>query len=226
MPCQRSVGMGEMAFEQPVWRHNPSEFDLSTFISTFMPSIAIQHAQAIFQAASPVLRIHAVGGLKWKRKIEKNPRDARIGPWLRGEYDVLDDAVWRSKGACLYLVQSSDGHIRYVGISRNGVKHRWRTSPAYDAETMLRLPQDQLFHSQCWRRIEELSKANPTMSYEVRTIAHIALGGILSRIGPPLSGFLVLDDDGEGMCAGVERWLCNHSDGEFISWNTAMTGRG
>jgi hypothetical protein len=186
---------------------------------------AVLHAESIFQAASPVLRIHAVGGPSWKRNIAKNPRDSRIGPWLRGKYDVLNDEAWRSKGACLYLVRSSDGNIRYVGISRNGVKHRWRTSPAYDAETMQRLPQDQLFHSQCWRHIEAASKNNPNLSFEVRTISHVALAKVLSLIGPPLSGFLVLEDDGEGMCAGVERWLCNHSQGEFISWNTAMTGR-
>lgn len=186
---------------------------------------AALHAESIFLAASPVLRIHAVGGPLWKRNIAKNPSDARIGPWLRGKYEVLNEEVWRSRGACLYLVRSSDGHIRYVGISRNGVKHRWRTSPAYDAETMQRLPQDQLFHSQCWRHIEAASKVNPELSFEVRSISHTALARVLLLIGAPLSGFLVLEDDGEGMCAGVERWLCNRSDGEFISWNTAMTGR-
>ncbi len=191
-----------------------------------MPQTAVLNAESIFQSATPVLRIHAVGGPLWKRNIAKNPRDARIGPWLRGEYDVLNEQVWRSKGACLYLVRSSDGHIRYVGISRNGVKHRWRTSPAYDAVTMERLPKDQLFHSQCWRHIEAASKANPALIFEVRAISHLALAKVLSSLGAPLSGFLVLEDDGEGMCAGVERWLCNRSHGDFISWNTAMTGRG
>jgi hypothetical protein len=162
-----------------------------------MSSKAVVHADSIYQAASPVLRIHAVGGPLWKRNIAKNPGDSRIGPWLRGKYDVLNEDVWHSKGACLYLVRSSDGNIRYVGISRNGVKHRWRTSPAYDAETMQRLPQDQLFHSQCWRHIEAASKINPKLSFEVRTISHIALAKVLLHIGTPLSGFLVLEDDGD-----------------------------
>ena len=107
---------------------------------------ALRHAQFIASHATPVLKISAVGGRLWKRNVAKG---ARIGPWLQGAYDVLDSEAWQSKGACLYLVMSKDAAIRYVGISRNGLKHRWRTSPAYDAETMDRLSQNQLFHSQC-----------------------------------------------------------------------------
>ena len=44
-------------------------------------------------------------------------------------------------------------------------------------------------------------------------------------MGGPLSGFTVLKDDGESVVAGVERWLCNNSSDDLVSWNTAMTGR-
>ncbi|MDR5755322.1 hypothetical protein QCE48_31755, partial [Caballeronia sp. LZ024] len=111
----------------------------------------VKYANAIFNAATPVIRIHGIGGGRWKRNVAKG---ARIGPWLQAKYDILDAAVWAAKTPCLYLVAGSDDVIRYVGISRNRLKDRWRTSPAYDADTMIRLPENQLFHSQCWKHIE------------------------------------------------------------------------
>ncbi len=190
-----------------------------------MQSSAQVLAESIYAAATPVLHIQRLTGPRWKRKIEKNPCDARIGPWLQAQYTVVNDAAWRNKGACLYLVKAAGGPVRYVGISRNGMKHRWRTSPSYHADTMVRLSEDQLFHSQCWKHMEAAASTNPAIQIEVRCIQHEALAPELARLGPPLSGFLALGDDGEGTCAAVERWLCNRSEGQFLSWNTAMTGR-
>lgn len=187
-----------------------------------MSNVAIKHAKTIFNAATPVIRIFGVGGKRWKRNVAKG---ARIGPWLQGEYEIVNEPAWRSKGACLYMVQASDSVIRYVGISRNGLKHRWRTSPAYDAETMVKLPKNQLFHSQCWKHIETESKANPGITFEVRAISAEVLVPVLERIGAPLSAFVVLKDDGESVVAGVERWLCNNSSSQLVSWNVAMTGK-
>ncbi len=186
---------------------------------------AAEIAHWIFGAATPVLRIHRLDRPFWKRRIESNPRDGRIGPWLSATYSILDEAAWRSRDACLYMARAGSGPIRYVGISRNGVKQRWRTSPAYDADTMGRLPQDQLFHSQCWRHMQGEASTTPAIDVEVRTIQHRELADELGRLGPPLSGLLSLGDDGEGVCAAVERWLCNRSEGSFLSWNTAMTSR-
>lgn len=190
-----------------------------------MSDPAIKIAESIFCAATPVLHIHRLEAPLWKRKIDQNPSDARIGPWLQARYTVLSEEAWRNRGVCLYMVKQKSESIRYVGISRNGVKHRWRTSPAYDANTMNRLPENQLFHSQCWRHMQSAFAADLQVSVEVRTIMHNTLAAQLSALGPPLSGFLALGDDGEGMCAAVERWLCNRSSGSFLSWNTAMTGR-
>lgn len=190
-----------------------------------MSQQTIDLANSIYSAAVPVLRIHSLAGPRWKRNIAKNTKDARIGPWLKAKYTVVNESVWRDRAACLYLVRTSDGHLRYVGISRNGIKHRWRTSPAYDAHTMIRLQEDQLFHSQCWRHMEAAAQRKPDLSIEVRSIQFRSLAAELSRLGPPLSAFLALGDDGEGLCAAVERWLCNRSAGEFLAWNTAMTGR-
>lgn len=193
--------------------------------SNMLEKSAAEIAESIFETAAPVLRIHRLERPLWKRRIESNPRDGRVGPWLSADYSVLNESAWRGKGPCLYMVKTGSGAVQYVGISRNGVKHRWRTSPAYDAVSMARLPDDRLFHSQCWRHMQEEAARDPAIGVEVRTIQHCELAAELARLGPPLSGLLALGDDGEGMCAAVERWLCNRSEGEFLSWNTAMTGR-
>ncbi len=185
-----------------------------------MENIANQYASTIFAAATPVIKIHGVGGKQWKRNVAKG---SRIGPWLQGEYEIIDELVWREKQPCLYLVCGNDLNIRYVGISRNGLKHRWRTSPAFDAETLERLPVNQLFHSQCWKQIEAESHSTPGTSYEVRVITAGKLSGILQQLGAPLSAFCVLQDD-ESLVASVERWLCNRRTPTLASWNVAMTG--
>lgn len=185
-----------------------------------MHNNAIQHARAILKAATLVIKIYGVGGRRWKRNVEKG---ARIGPWLQGKYEILDDAAWRYGGPCLYLVAGNDSRIRYVGISRNGLKHRWRTSPAYDAETMERLPENQIFHSQCWKHIEAEKESNPGQTYEVRAITAEQLLPVLEKLGAPLSALAIFGDDGESVVAGVERWLCNHKNNDLVCWNSAMT---
>ncbi len=178
------------------------------------------YAREIFSAATPVLQIHSIGGSRWKRNVEKG---ARIGPWLQAKFDVLDRKVWVAKVPCLYLVAGSDNLIRYVGISRNRMKDRWRVSPALDAETMIRLPENQLFHSQCWKHIERETESNAAATFSVRCITSVKLLPLLERLGPPLSAFAALSGDGEGIVAGVERWLCNHKSSRLVSWNVAMT---
>ncbi len=187
-----------------------------------MDTNAKRFAKEIYASATPVIRIHGIGGKRWKRNVAKG---SRVGPWLQAEYQILNETVWRQEAAVLYLVAGQDGAIRYVGISRNGLKHRWRTSPAYDAVTMARLPQNQLFHSQCWKHIERESLAQPGRSYEVRAITAASLRPVLARLGPPLSAFTAFKDDHESMVASVERWVCNHRDTELVPWNVAMTGR-
>lgn len=187
-----------------------------------MENLAIQIAQIIFAAAKPIIRIHGVGGKRWKRNVASG---GRIGPWLQGDYSIVNESAWKEKGACLYLVQGNDGAIRYVGISRNGVKHRWRVSPAYDAETMTPLPKRQLFHSQCWKHIEAECTSRPGSSFEVRSIGAQSLVPLLGRMSAPLAGFLALGSDYEGIVAGVERWICNNSNSQLAKWNVAMTGK-
>ena len=182
---------------------------------------AVEQARQIFNHATPVIRIDGVGGRLWKRNVAKG---GRIGPWLQGKYRILDDKVWRAKGPCLYLVTGSDNVIRYVGISRNGLNHRWRTSPAYDAETMQQLPQKQIFHSQCWKHIERESRSTPEISYEVRSITPRQILSLAPQLGSQIAALVqAFPDDGESVVAGIERWLCNHSSDKLVSWNVAMT---
>ena len=171
---------------------------------------------AIYAAAKPIIEIDGVGGKPWKRNVQ---RGARIGPWLQAQFRIVDEAAWNEKAPCLYLVRGNDSLIRYVGISRNGVRHSWRTSPAYDAATMVELPQRQLFHSQCWRHIEAECTSQPHRRFEVRSINGAMLAHSIEKIGPPLSGFLALGNDHEGLVASVERWICNHRSDMLACWN-------
>ena len=187
-----------------------------------MNKIAMEHTASIYKGADSVIRIKGIGGKKWKRNVAKG---GRIGPWLQADYEIINDSAWKSKEACLYLVAGNDHCVRYVGISRNGLKHRWRTSPAYDALTMARLPQNQLFHSQCWKHIEAETTSNPNATFEVRSITALNLLPILESLGEPISAFTALRDDGESVVASVERWICNYSSSRLANWNIAMTGK-
>lgn len=177
-------------------------------------------ANSIFTAAQPVLRIHGLSGPRWRRNVAKG---ARIGPWLQASFQVLDEMSWKARRPCLYMLAGSDGGIRYVGISRNRMADRWRVSPALDADTLAQLPRRQLFHSQCWRPMEDEVTCHPQSSYEVRCIDGVSLTRLVSRLGPPVSGFAALAGDDEGVVAAVERWMCNQQTGQLVPWNKAMT---
>ncbi len=178
-------------------------------------------ALSLYQKATPVIKIHGVGGKEWKRNVAKG---SRIGPWLQGNYEILNEQTWREKGACLYFVAGCDSSIRYVGISRNGLKHRWRTSPAYDAVTMVKLTKNQIFHSQCWKHIERESLSYPTITFEVRCISAKQIIENNHLLSPQITSLVkAFEDDGESIVAGIERWFCNGKSSDFLSWNIAMT---
>lgn len=182
-----------------------------------------QIAQSIYQAATPVLRIRGTGSRQWIRNVPST--DPRYGPWLQADYQVLNERAWTAQGPCLYLVGSSDGGVRYVGISRNGLKHRWRLSPAYDATSRTPLAKRQLFHSQCWRHVERELQENFGRSFEVRRLDAVYLVSHLLKMGGPLAGLAAVQAHGESVLAGVERWLCNHQSADLAVWNKAMTGK-
>jgi hypothetical protein len=177
---------------------------------------------SIFKAAKSVLRIHGMAGPKWRRNVASG---ARIGPWLQASFDVVDDVAWKARTPCLYMLAGTEGGIRYVGISRNRMADRWRVSPALDADTLVQLPRRQLFHSQCWKPMQDEVARAPHQTYEVRCIDGASLTQAVSRLGPPVSGFAVLAGDHEGVVAAVERWICNQQTAQLVPWNKAMTRR-
>ncbi len=181
-------------------------------------------AVAIFQAAAPVINIHALlGGSRWVRRVPKD--DRRYGPWLQADYEILNKKVWQQPGACLYLVCASDSIIRYVGKSCNRLKDRWRTSPANDAENpQQEIPQKQLFHSQCWKHMETESAADPGIRFQVRAISAERLVPLLKEIGPPVSSLTESGIDSNSVVKRVEGWLCRHRSNELVRWNVAGTG--
>lgn len=184
---------------------------------------AEQLANEIFQAATPVIHIHSVGGRRWIRNVPQS--DGRYGPWLQAKYTVLDPAAWADCTPCMYLVAGRhDSFIRYVGISRNRMRDRWRESPAVDQETGQKI-ENQLFHSQCWRHIETELLVRGVTEYEVRCINGHQLRAVIELLGPPISGFAALGSDAEGIAASVERWICNNRSPRLASWNVAMTGK-
>ena len=112
---------------------------------------ALDHALALYRAASPILKISGLGIRKWRRNDGKAA--ARTGPWLPARYEVLDRKRWDARVPSIYFVAGADSIIRYTGISRNKVSDRWRECPAIDHETGLLLSMRELHHS-CGRQCE------------------------------------------------------------------------
>lgn len=104
--------------------------------------------ESVAALSAPVLVITGMAEPWWTRKVK--PGDRRGRPWLSAEKKVIDDAAWDRRGACLYMLTGPDDNVRYVGISVNRLKDRWRMSPAREVDTLLDLPEGRLFHSQCW----------------------------------------------------------------------------
>ncbi len=154
---------------------------------------------------------------------EVSPDDPRFGPWLQGYYRILDSALWDKRAPCVYLVaEARQQRIRYVGMSKNRMRERWRESPAIDHETGRQIGY-QLFHSQCWRLIEAEFSRGGASEYEVRCLSGSQIGIVLSRLGPPLSHLADINGDAESQAASVERWMCNNSSATLVPWNMAMT---
>jgi len=177
----------------------------------------------LLHCARAVLSLHGLGGQRWIRNVPAT--DARHGPWLQAQFEVLDPDFWKAGGPCLYLVTGQDGALRYVDISRNGLKHRWRLSPALDAASGEPLRERQLFHSQCWKHIEAECKQDSQARFTVHGLGERALIEALRTLEDPVRHLAELDEDGETVTAAIERWICNRASDSLARWNVAMTAR-
>jgi hypothetical protein len=154
---------------------------------------------------APVLVITCMAEPWWTRKVR--PGDRRSGQWLTAEYEVIDSAAWHRRGACLYTLTGADGNVRYVGISVNRLKDRWRTSPAREVGTNRDLD-NRLFHSQCWRWLMVETETNTAARFELRAVSAEALA--------ELTGY---PDAYDQLVRRVELELIGQQSATFAPWN-------
>ncbi len=165
--------------------------------------------------SKPVLEVSEIGGREWYRK----PKDGRRGPWLSAKYKVLDQTLWLRRTSCIYFVRHAQT-LRYVGISLNRLEDRWRTSPAYTVDDVL-LPGDELFHSQCWPKICEHTRAGNKDTFSVSVLSGIELIELLRPLEHKLNHLAVFSEDPEIIVTVLEMWICKYGNG---LWNKALTG--
>ncbi len=169
-------------------------------------------AKAIIQASRPVLNITGFNDSEWYRK----PRDARKGPWLQGRYEIIDEKLWREKRPCLYFLTKDSGELKYVGISVNKIKDRWRTSPAFDKYENP-LNRYEMFHSQCWPHMCKAKRAGSSDSYSVSVIHDTDLVEVLSTINHEISALSIFKNDPEIAVIAMEVWFIKNFKGQL--WN-------
>ena len=170
----------------------------------------------LVSGSSPVLKINEVGGRQWYRK----PKDGRRGPWLSAQFEFLDKAIWERRGPCIYFVTDPKEVLRYVGISLNKLSDRWRTSPAF-TESDEPLSGDEIFHSQCWRRIAHPTKREAS-PFIISVLSGNEVLALLPNLDHELSALAILRNDPDIIVTVLELWVCKYGHGTL--WNKALTG--
>ena len=169
-------------------------------------------ASAIIKVSRPVININGFNDSEWYRK----PKDSRKGPWLQGRYEVIDEKLWRERKPCLYFLTKDNGELKYVGISVNKIKDRWRTSPAFDVNEKP-LNRNEMFHDRCWPHMCDAKKAGSNDTYVVSIIHDTELVEVLSTINHEISGLSVFKNDPEIAVIAMEVWFIKHLQGQL--WN-------
>ena len=169
-------------------------------------------ASAIIQASRTVLNITGFNDSEWYRK----PRGSRKGPWLQGRYEVIDEKLWNEKKPCIYFLTKDNGELKYVGISVNRIKDRWRISPAFDKNENP-LNRHEMFHSQCWPRMCDAKRAGSSDTYVVSVIHGTDLVEVLSTINHEISALSVFKNDPEIAVVAMEVWFINNFQDKL--WN-------
>jgi hypothetical protein len=184
-----------------------------------MPNRALH---TIFEVASPFLRVKGLLSPEhlWLRDVGTG--DSRREPWKAGAYQRIDECMWARKSSCLYIVQSSDGGFRYVGVSGKGIKQRWREAPALDVATLQKLPAPHIFHRPCWKNIQQELESGTSTSFEVRVIFSRELRAVLGRQSViDLAALCVLTDS--EIVNQVEVWFRARRIPDnplgFLGWN-------
>lgn len=164
--------------------------------------------------AKPVLQINGFSKNYWCRNVKN--QDKRKGPWLSANYRVINDKKWNTKGACVYLVINEKSELKYVGKSKNKLKDRWRTSPAFD-QFGNALGRKELFHNQCWPHMCEDSLNGNSESYEVMVLGVPEINDFLNSEELNTVILNVDTSDHALFVQQFENWLINISSGSL--WN-------
>ena len=197
---------------------------LRTTSTTQLPPADAAVLAALFQATQPFLRIKGADRIDWRR-VMKNPRDARIGPWKwRAKFDVMDAYTWNREGEVLYFVSDGQGSVRAVGQSNDRLKTRWKEVPMSRIHDASPMGQRGLFHTTAWPAIEaELNKGEST-AYTVSAIFRDELTPLCQRIGGPLAQALeVQETRHKRLSYHVETWVCGLKYHGLPLWNKQKT---
>lgn len=163
---------------------------------------AEQCAVEIVNSARPVVRINGFNSNEWYRK----PRDGRKGPWLQGQVEILDSKLWNERCACLYFLLDSRREIKYVGISVNQLKDRWRLSPAYDSNEQP-LNRKEMFHSQCWPHMCRLAREGYKETYSIVLLHDHELLTVLSTLNNEINSLSFMKNDPDIAVIAMEVWF-------------------
>ncbi|RVU30951.1 GIY-YIG nuclease family protein [Neptunomonas marina] len=166
----------------------------------------------IVAASKPVIQINGFTNNEWYRK----PKGSRKGPWLQAEVEVLDQNLWNKRVPCLYFLANSKGELKYVGISVNRIKDRWRSSPAYDAADNP-LQRNEMFHSQCWPHMCNLKKSGVDEKYVVSVIHDSELVHVLGGLDHEVSALSAMRSDPDIAVIAMEVWFIKHLGHQL--WN-------
>lgn len=171
-----------------------------------------QCAAKIVEASTPVLKIDGFTGDLWYRK----PKDGRKGPWLQGRVEFLNEKRWNTRTPCLYFLLNSSSQMKYVGISVNQLKDRWRMSPAYDLNEVS-LNRGEMFHSQCWPHMCNLENQGIKETYSIVVIDGPELLAVLTDLDHEISALSIMKNDPEIAIIAIEVWFIKRF--KNILWN-------
>lgn len=186
--------------------------------------LAATLADELTAIATPVLRVDGYdpSSPRWCRDVA--PEDDRRGPWHAPVYTVVDKTTWETRAPCVYIVDGSDGGHRYVGISKNRLKDRWRVSPALDESGSRPLGTKHLFHNRCWPEMEREFDRKPGLQFNVRVAFVPALRLLASKSLAIGSALPTLSDIADADVPGaIEKWLRGYRrvtlGASFLPWN-------
>lgn len=192
----------------------PTHFDSSS------SDASIACVKKLVAASTPFIRINSADRFEWRR-VMKDPKDGRIGPWnYRAVYDVLADNIWSQRGEVLYFVVDSRNELRLVGQSAKRLKDRWKPVPMYDTKSQVALNMRSLFHTSAWPAIEAGFGKDDKTPYTVRAIFRADLERECRSIEGNLLPLLAMPEtDLHRLSYHVEQWICSLSNHGLDLWN-------